>query len=383
MNVLVAIDSFKGSLSSYELGNEIEKGLKQIYPEAKVLKIPIADGGEGTVDALVEGTNGEFIKVKVKDPLMREIEAKYGIMGDGTAIIEMAQASGLPLLSLEERNPLKTTTYGTGEMIKDAISKGCREFILGIGGSATNDAGVGMFRALGYRFFNEKGEEIFGGGEILSQIAKIDTENVIKELKECKFMVACDVDNPFYGPKGAAEIYSRQKGASEEMVKILDKGLKDFSEILKKSFGKEISEVKGAGAAGGLGGGLMAFVDAKLLPGIDIVLDKVELNKKLENIDFVITGEGKLDHQTAMGKAPVGVAKRAKKFDIPVIAIAGGVTDEAVETHSKGIDSYFSIINYPISLKEAIKKEVAQKFVRQNIEEIFRLIKVCEKRFRR
>lgn len=382
MRVLVAIDSFKGSLSSFELGNEIENGIKKIYSDAEVLKLPIADGGEGTVDALVEGTNGKFVILKVKNPLMREIEAKYGLMGDGTAVIEMAQASGLPLLSIEERNPLKATTFGTGEMIKDAISKGCREFILGIGGSATNDAGTGMLNALGYKFFDRDGIEIFGCGENLSKIAKIDSSCALKELKECKFSVACDVDNPFYGPKGAAEIYSRQKGATEEMVKTLDKGLKDFSDIIKKDLGKDISEVKGAGAAGGLGGGLMAFLDADLLPGIDIVLDKVELNEKLKDIDFVITGEGKLDHQTAMGKAPVGVAKRAKEMSIPVIALAGGVTDEAEETHSKGIDTYFSIINYPIDLKEAMKKEIAQKFVRKNTEEIFRLIKVCENKFR-
>lgn len=382
MKVLVAIDSFKGSLSSFELGNEIENGIKKIYSDVEVLKLPIADGGEGTVDALVEGTNGKFVTLKVKNPLMREIEAKYGLMGDGTAVIEMAQASGLPLLSIEERNPLKATTFGTGEMIKDAISKGCREFILGIGGSATNDAGTGMLNALGYKFFDRDGIEIFGCGENLSKIAKIDSSCALKELKECKFSVACDVDNPFYGPKGAAEIYSRQKGATEEMVKTLDKGLKDFSDIIKKDLGKDISEVKGAGAAGGLGGGLMAFLDADLLPGIDIVLDKVELNEKLKDIDFVITGEGKLDHQTAMGKAPVGVAKRAKEMSIPVIALAGGVTDEAEETHSKGIDTYFSIINYPIDLKEAMKKEIAQKFVRKNTEEIFRLIKVCENKFR-
>lgn len=382
MKVLVAIDSFKGSLSSYELGKEIENGVKKVYLNAEVLKVPIADGGEGTVDALVEGTDGNFVKVKVKDPLMRDIEAKYGIMGDGTAVIEMAQASGLPLLTFEERNPLKATTFGTGEMIKDAVLKGCREFILGIGGSATNDAGTGMLNALGYKFFDKNGEELFGCGENLSKIVKIDSSCVLKELKECKFSVACDVDNPFYGPKGAAEIYSRQKGATEEMVKILDKGLKDFSEVIKKELGKDVSEVKGAGAAGGLGGGLMAFLDAELLPGIDIVLDKVELNEKLKDVDFVITGEGKLDHQTAMGKAPVGVAKRAKILNIPVIGLAGGVTDEAVETHFKGIDTYFSIINYPIDLKEAMKKEIAQKFVRQNIEEIFRLIKVCENKFR-
>lgn len=382
MKVVVAIDSFKGSLSSFELGQEIENGIKKVYPEAKVIKVPIADGGEGTVASLVEGTKGKFVTVAVNNPLMEKIEARYGIMGDGkTAVIEMAEASGLPLIPVEKRNPMKTTTYGTGELIKDAISKGCREFVVGIGGSATNDAGLGMLQALGYKFLDENKKELGYGGEILSKVRYIDSTKRLPELKNCKFLVACDVDNPFYGPKGAAEIYSRQKGATEEMVKELDKGLKDLSEVIKKELNIDVSNLSGAGAAGGLGGGLVAFLNGKLSPGIDMILEKVGLEKELKDADFVITGEGRLDYQTAMGKAPVGVAKIAKKFDIPVIGLAGGVTDEAGQTHEKGIDSFFSIINYPITLEEAMKKETAKKFVKGNTEEIFRLIRVCEKKY--
>ena len=260
MKVVVAIDSFKGSLSSFELGQAIEVGVKRVYPEAKVIKVPIADGGEGTVASLVEGTKGKFVTVTVNNPLMEKIEARYGIMGDGkTAVIEMAEASGLPLIPVEKRNPMKTTTFGTGELIKDAILKGCREFIVGIGGSATNDAGLGMLQALGYKFLDENKKELGFGGEILSKVRYIDSTNSLPELKDCKFLVACDVDNPFYGPKGAAEIYSRQNCATENMVKELEKVLKDLSEVIKKELNVDVSNLSGAGAAGGLGGGLVAF----------------------------------------------------------------------------------------------------------------------------
>ncbi|MGL5351116.1 glycerate kinase family protein [Cetobacterium sp.] len=381
MKVVIAIDSFKGSLSSVELGAAIELGIKEVYPEAEVKKVGIADGGEGTLPALVEGANGKFVELTVHGPLMDEVKAKYGILGDGSAVIEMAEASGLPLLKTEDRNPMKATTFGTGELLKDAISKGCRDFIVGLGGSATNDAGVGMLAALGYKFLDKNGAELIGGGEILDKICSIDFTNVLPELADCKFIIACDVDNPFYGPKGAAEIYSRQKGATEEMVKILDNGLMSFAKVIEKEIGIDVSNLPGAGAAGGLGGCLMAFFKGTLTSGIDIVLDKVGLEGTLADADFVITGEGRLDHQTAMGKAPVGVAKIAKKFDIPVIGLAGGVTEDAIKTHEKGIDSFFSIINYPISLEEAMKKEIATKFAKSNAEEVFRLIKVCERKF--
>ena len=379
MKVVVAIDSFKGSLSSFELGQAIESGVKVVYPDAEVIKVPIADGGEGTVASLVEGTKGEFITIVVNNPLMEKIEARYGIMGDGkTAVIEMAEASGLPLIPAQKRNPMKTTTYGTGELIKDAILRGCREFIVGIGGSATNDAGLGMLQALGYKFLDENKNELGYGGEILSKVKYIDSTGRLPELKDCKFLVACDVDNPFYGPKGAAEIYSRQKGATEEMVKELDKGLKDLAEVIKKELHIDVSNLSGAGAAGGLGGGLVAFLNGKLSPGIDMILEKVGLEKELKNADFVITGEGRLDHQTAMGKAPIGVAKLAKKHGAKVIAIAGCTTKDAVKCNEEGIDAYFSIVNSAMTIEEAMDKENATNNMIATTTQIFNLIKAIQ-----
>ena len=384
MKVVVAIDSFKGSLDSIELGSSISNGIRKVYENATIITVPIADGGEGTVEALVKGTNGKFIDINVHDPLMEKIEARYGILGDGkTAVIEMASASGLPLVSIEKRNPLLTTTYGTGELIKDAIERGCKEFILGIGGSATNDGGLGAMQALGFKIFNKDNIELGQGGKVMSEVSYIDSSSALKELKDCKFIVACDVDNPFFGEYGAAHVYGRQKGADDEMISELDLGLKHLSNIFEKELKKDISQLPGAGAAGGLGGGLVAFLDAKLMPGIDIVLETVKLEEKLKGTDFVITGEGRIDFQTVMGKAPIGVAKLAKKYSIPVIGIAGCIADDADKTHEAGIDSLFSIINYPISLEEAMKKETASKFVEKNSEEIFRLIKICENKFRK
>lgn len=382
MKVIVAIDSFKGSLTSKELGETIEKGIKDIYSKAEIIKIPIADGGEGTTEALVEGTGGTFVQVEVKNPLMEDIKASYGILGDGkTAIIEMAAASGLPLISPEKRNPMKTTTFGTGQLVKDAIEKGCREFILGIGGSATNDAGLGMMQALGFKFLDQEGKELGYGGEIMEKVFSIDSSEVLKDLDKCNFLVACDVDNPFSGLNGAAHVYARQKGADDIMVEALDRGLEILAKTLKNEFGKDIENLPGAGAAGGLGGGIVAFFNATLKPGTEIILEKVGLENQLKDADFVITGEGRIDFQTIMGKAPIGVAKLAKKYGVPVIGIAGAITDGAEKTHEFGIEAFFSIMNFPITLENAMKKENAEKFVEINIGEIFRLIKVCENKF--
>lgn len=378
MKVVIAIDSFKGSLSSSQLGNSVEKGIRKVYSEAEIKKIPIADGGEGTVESLVDGTNGKYISVSVNNPLMRKIEATYGIIENNIAVIEMASASGLTLLKVEERNPLKTSSYGTGELIKDAVLKGCREFIIGIGGSATNDGGTGMLQALGFRFFDKENNELGYGGEILSKIAYIDDIAAIKELKDCKFLIACDVDNPFYGPNGAAYVYGKQKGADDEMIKTLDEGLKKFSEVTYEKTNIDISEIPGAGAAGGLGGGFLAFLNGILKPGIDIVLEKVNFEEEIQDADFIITGEGKIDFQSVMGKAPVGVSKLGKKHNIPVIALAGCIADDADETHKFGISAMFSTINYPLSLDEAMEQERAKIFVEKNTEEIFRLIKTCQ-----
>ncbi|ADO82264.1 glycerate kinase [Ilyobacter polytropus] len=382
MKVVIAVDSFKGSLSSLELGQLIENGIKKIYENAEVKKVPVADGGEGTVDALVEGTKGQFVDVKVHDPFMRLIDAKYGIMGNNVAVIEMAEASGLPLLKPEERDLRKATTYGTGELIKDAIEKGCREFIIGIGGSATNDAGLGMMQALGYKFLDKDGELLGYGGEIMGKVAEIDSSGTMDGLNKCRFSVACDVDNPFYGPKGAAHVYSRQKGADDETVEYLDLSLQKLALTLKEKTGKDISDIPGAGAAGGLGGGFVAFLDGELKPGIDIILQEVGLAESIEGADFVITGEGRIDFQSVMGKAPMGVSKMSRDKGIPVIAIAGCVADDAGAMHDHGLDAFFSTINYPVSLEEAMNKERAGTFVEKNVEEIFRLIKVCEIKYK-
>lgn len=376
MKIVSAIDSFKGSMTSLEVSNAFEKGVKKVFNNVDFIKIPLADGGEGTVQALIDNLNGEFINLKVKDPLMREISSFYGISGDGkTAIIEMASASGLPLISEEERDPRKASTYGTGELIKDAIKRGCREFIIGIGGSATNDAGVGMLAALGYEFLDEKENILTPNGENLININKINKNGVIKELQECKFLIACDVDNPFYGKNGAAYVYGKQKGATDEVIEELDNGLKNFSEVIIKEESIDISNISGAGAAGGLGGAFIAFLNSELNPGIDIIIEKINLEKSIIGSDYVITGEGRIDFQSAMGKTPTGVAKLAKKYNIPVIAIGGSISDDIENIYECGISAAFSIMDSPMTLKEAMDTKNAEKLVEKTAEQIFRLIK--------
>lgn len=374
MNVLVAIDSFKGSLSSNELADAVESGIHKVSGEINVKKAPIADGGEGTIDALVGGLGGDKIEVKVKGPLFEEVIAEYGILKDNTAVIEMASASGLTLVPDQLRNPMQTTTYGVGELINDAIKRGCRDFLIGIGGSATNDAGIGMLNALGYRFFDDINHELSPTGASLINITRIDKSEVNQSLNQCRFTVACDVDNPFYGPEGAAHIYAGQKGAEEDEVLVLDQGLKNFSEVIARELAVDISLEKGAGAAGGLGGGFMAFLNAELKPGTDIIFDKIALEEKVVWADIIITGEGKLDHQTAMGKVPVGVAKLAQKHHKTVIALAGSITEDAIKLHDFGVTAMFSIIDAPMTLAEAMESENARRMVRKKVIEIFRLL---------
>ena len=376
MKIVAAIDSFKGSMTSLEVSEAFEKGVKKVYKDAEFLKIPLADGGEGTVEALISNLNGKMINIRVKDPLMRETDSFYGISGDGkTAIIEMAAASGLPLLSPDERNPLKATTFGTGELIKDAFEKGCREFIIGIGGSATNDAGTGMLSALGYVFLDENGNELVPNGENLAKIRSFRDDKVVKEISKAKFLIACDVDNPFYGPNGAACVYGKQKGATKEIIKILDNGMKNFSDVIKEIIKTDISNISGSGAAGGLGGAFMAFFNAELKPGIDIITEKIELENKINGSDYVITGEGRIDFQSAMGKTPSGVAKLAKKHGVPVIAIGGSVDDEIGNIYDCGITAAFSIMDSPMTLLEAMDTSNAKRLVEKTAEQIFRLIK--------
>lgn len=379
MKIVISIDSLKGSLTSIEAANAIKKGILSVDNKTDVVIMPLADGGEGTVEALVQGMNGEEKVITVTGPINEKVNATYGILKEtNTAIIEMAQASGLPLVPAELRNPLNTTTYGVGEIIKEAIEKGCRNFIVGIGGSATNDCGVGMLQALGFEFYDENDNLVGLGGKVLNQIRRINTENKLKELDECNFKIACDVNNPLYGENGAAYIYGPQKGATKEIVKELDKGLKNFAEVVKKDLGKDIAHIEGAGAAGGLGFGFLGFLNSKLDSGIKIILDEIKLEEVVKDADIVITGEGRLDNQTAMGKAPIGVAKLAKKHGAKVIAIAGCTTPDAVKCNEEGIDAYFSIVNKAMTIDEAMKKENATQNMIETTIQIFNLIKAVK-----
>lgn len=378
-HITVAVDSFKGSLTSFQVACAVEKGFKKVFPDCVVNKVSIADGGEGTVDALVQTLAGEYVDVMVADPLMRPIQARYGVIENGkTAVMEMSAASGLPLLLESERNPLKTTTYGTGEMIAHALKHGCRDFLIGIGGSATNDAGVGMLRALGYKFFDRDGKLLHGGGEILEHIASIDSENVMPELKEAKFTVACDVTNPLYGPNGAAYIFAPQKGATPKMVEQLDLGLKNFAQVVQRHLGVDISELPGAGAAGGLGGALKAFLGATLERGIEMVLNAMNFRQIISDSQLVITGEGRLDKQTVMGKAPSGVMQVASSIGIPTIAIGGAIKD-CPELRESGFAAMFPIVAMPTSLENAMEYGVAMDNVERTTEQIAKMIKLGKK----
>lgn len=379
MKVVIAIDSLKGSLTSIEAATAIKQGILNVDGNIDIEIKPLADGGEGTVEALVEGMNGEIKTISVTGPILEKVDATYGILRDtNTAIIEMAQASGLPLVPQDLRNPLNTTTYGVGEIIKEAIKKGCRNFIVGIGGSATNDCGIGMLQALGFEFYNKENKLVGLGGKELNEIKYIKTNNRLKELDECKFRIACDVNNPLYGENGAAYIYGPQKGATEEIVKELDEGLRNFAKVVKNDLNKDIANVEGVGAAGGLGFGFLGFLNAKLESGIKIILDEIKLEESVKDADIVITGEGRLDNQTAMGKAPIGVAKLAKKHNAKVIAIAGCTTEDAVECNKEGIDAYFSIVNSTMSIEEAMNPEIAKNNIIQTVTQVFNLIKIMK-----
>jgi glycerate 2-kinase len=372
MKVVVAIDSLKGSLSSIEAGQAIKKGILKAC-EAEVVVKPLADGGEGTVESLVMGMGGIEHTVTVTGPLGEQVGCVYGVLEQSnTAIIEIAGAAGIILVPDELKNPLKTTTYGVGEVIKEGIKQGCRNFIIGIGGSVTNDAGVGMLQALGFEFYDEDMKKVGFGGEVLSKIKHIKTDNKLSELDEC------DVNNPLYGKEGAAYVYGPQKGATTEIVEELDLGLRSYSEVVKKEFGIDIAKVSGTGAAGGLGYAFLGFLDANLESGIKIILDEINLEEEIIDADYVITGEGKLDFQTAMGKAPIGVAKLAKKYGKKVIAFSGCVTEDAVKCNDEGIDAYFSIVNTAMSLSEAMDKDVARKNMIETTTQVFSLIKAVE-----
>lgn len=377
MKIVIAPDSFKESLTALEAATAIENGLKKILPEASFVKVPMADGGEGTVQSLVDATGGKIITKTVTGPLGTPVEAFFGISGDEkTAVIEMAAASGLHLVSPGDRNPLITTTRGTGELIAAALDYGVEQIIIGIGGSATNDGGAGMARALGIMLLDSDGKEIGEGGGALNSLAAVNIAGLDKRLKSVKIDVACDVDNPLTGMRGASHIFGPQKGATQEMVKALDNNLHHFADIIHKDLGKDIEHVSGAGAAGGLGGGLMAFLSAELKRGVDIVLEATKLETHLLDADFVITGEGKIDAQTIFGKTPIGVAKTAKRQNVPVIAIAGNVASDSEIVHEHGIDAVFSIVPGVIALEDAF--ENASTYVERIAANIASVIKLSK-----
>lgn len=377
--IIIAPDSFKGSLTSAEVVNAIELGIKRVAPNCEIVKVPIADGGDGTMDTLVSALGGKKIKIKVHDPLMRPIEAEYGLVKNGgTAVIEMATASGLTLLSKEEQNPSITTTFGTGEIINDALQRGCHTFLIGIGGSATNDAGIGMLKALGFRFLDKKGEECDVVGNALQSIYSIDETGVSSKVYEAQFTIASDVDNPFSGTNGAAYVYASQKGANNKMVEELDKGLESFRQLIIEKKGIDLNTISGAGAAGGLGGGFVAFLNAQLKPGIEMVLQTIDFENHLQNADFVVTGEGKLDIQTTMGKAASGILDAARKKNIPVIAIGGSVEDKEALL-KRGFTSLFSTTPNGMSIEEAMQEETAKENIAQTAEQLIRTMKKYNK----
>ena len=425
MKILIAIDSFKGSLSSKEAGEAIKTGILRVVPDAEVLISPLADGGEGTVETLVEALGGSLETVRVKGPLFQEVEAHYGILSESEkfqaetesnphretlpknhskecseahsdtpsetdsqyspkdgklAVMEMSQASGITLVSPEERNPLKTGSYGVGEMILDAYHKGCRRFLIGIGGSATNDGGIGMLSALGFRFTKENGEEISPCGEGLKDLARIENTFVSKDLLQCSFQIACDVENPLYGENGASLVYGFQKGGNKELLSQMDLWMKRYSELVKEYNPAANPEVPGSGAAGGLGFAFRSFLQGELKSGVSLILEETNLSEKMQGADLVITGEGRLDEQSAMGKAPIGVAKLAKTQGIPVIAFAGAVTEGAKACNQAGIDAYFPILREITTLEDAMNKENARRNLEDTVEQVIRLYHLQHKK---
>ena len=369
MKIVIASDSFKGSLTSIEVAAAAKRGIQTVYPDCEIVSVNVADGGEGTVEAIVEALGGNIITTTVSDPLGRPIQAHYGIAGT-TAIIEMAAASGLPLLCPEERNPWFTSTYGTGEMIMDAIRRGCCDFLVGIGGSATNDAGTGMLHAMGFRFYDTNNQEITDcrGGR-LADIARIDDSCVPQTIRQARFTVACDVDTPFCGPEGAAPVFAPQKGANPEMVVQLNEGMESLAKVIEYKYNINITPIAGAGAAGGMGGGFRAFLNATLKRGIDMVLDAINFNQIIQGADLIITGEGKIDFQTAKGKTAAGVLARAKQQNIPVVAI-GGCVEICESVQKMGFAGIYPILEEKVPLEIAMQRDFAASNVEKTVKKI-------------
>ena len=374
MKIVIAIDSFKGSLTSTQAAEAVKEAFLRRHKNAEAVIRPLADGGEGTVDALAEGLGGEIMRATVTGPLGAPVSAKYCILKDKTAVIEMAEAAGLPLVPPELRNPSVTTTYGVGELIKHAVERGCRSFIVGIGGSATNDGGAGMLSALGFSFLDKNGDAIAPGAAGLEDLCKIGTENAIPELSECSFRVACDVKNPLCGEHGCSAVYGPQKGATPENVRTMDAALERYARLAKSVFKDADADHPGSGAAGGLGFAFRTFLGASLESGVGIILDQTRLEEYIKDADLVVTGEGRLDSQTVMGKAPIGVATLAKKHGKRVIAFSGCVTEDAEILNSHGIDAFFPIIRGITTVEEALRPEVAYKNLAATAYQVFGLV---------
>lgn len=373
MKIVAAIDSFKGSMTSIEAGNAAKAGILAAHPQARVVVKPLADGGEGTTDALIEGLDGEKITLSATGPFGDPVSCYYGFLpATSTAVIEMASAAGITLS--DRHDPLAATTRGVGEMILDALNRGCRDFIIGIGGSATNDGGVGMLSALGVRFLDRDGKDAGEGGQALGKITSIDLSGLDPRLKGCRFQVACDVTNPLCGKNGATYIYGPQKGVTDDMKEPLDQAMTQYASVCASTLGIDYSSTPGSGAAGGLGFAFQSFLNGVLTPGIDLILKAVGLEEELKDADIVITGEGRLDHQTAMGKAPVGVASLARKYGAKVIAFAGSVTEDASACNDAGIDAFFPIVRGVCTLEEAMEPSNAKANLSACAEQVFRLL---------
>lgn len=375
--IVIAVDSFKGSLSTFQAGEAIAEAAKQVYKNVDASIYPIADGGEGTVETVISATEGELVKTVVTGPLGKKTEAVYGfIPKTKTAVMEMSAAAGITLIGENERNPMNTTTFGVGEMIADAVTKGCRNFVIGIGGSATNDGGVGMLQALGFEFLDENKMQVSPGGKGLKDIVEIRTENAIKELKECSFKVACDVKNVLCGENGCSAIYGPQKGATKEMIKDMDLWLEKYSHLTKKVIPTSDANYPGTGAAGGVGFAFLSYLNGKLESGSELVMELTGLEDGVKDADLVITGEGRLDGQTQMGKVPIGVARLAKKYNKSVVAFSGCVTDDAVVCNEHGIDAFFPILRKPCTLEEAMDTNNAYKNLKDTAYQVFRLLNI-------
>lgn len=375
MKVVIAIDSFKGSMTSMEAGNAAKEGVLRAC-EAEVSVRPLADGGEGTTEALVEGLGGTYVRIEVTGPMGEPVTARYGMLGDGkTAVMEMAEAAGIILVDRKDLNPWKASTTGIGEMILDAAGRGCREFIIGIGGSATTEGGIGMLQALGYVFYDREGKMLPPLFESLEKIETISAEQVPEALQECRFRIACDVTNPLCGENGAVYVYGAQKGVEQQDMQKMDDAMQHYARKTAEFIGKDNSPAPGAGASGGLGFAFLSYLpNVELKSGIALVTDAVGLEKEMEDADLVITGEGRLDFQTAMGKVPVGVARLAKKYNCRVVAFAGSVTDDAAKCNEEGIDAFFPIVRGVSTLDEAMDTETAKRNMTLSVEQVFRLL---------